>query len=167
MEEKDETRSADVSAEEVGLTEEAEAVKALSDMPEGAISPSEEAVDWKSRCQAAEEALSDSLAYAGLCAENGAACDGTALDSPIYQRFCALRSMGLSVKEAFYAADSARVKAKDQQPSGKGHLVASHTRMQNDSTHLTGEELSVMRELLGEEYSLDELMKLYRRVAKS
>lgn len=123
--------------------------------------------DWQTRCLSAEAALEDSLEFASLYLAAGGTEDlATMKENAIYQRFVSLRALGLSVKEAFSAADSAREKPLPPAAS-KGHLVSSHTRMKPDGLLLMGEELAIAREILGDDYSQDELVKLYRRVAKS
>jgi len=127
--------------------------------------PREESSDWEKRCLAAEAALADSLEFASLYASEGGELDAASLrDSTVYRRFCELRSMGLSVREAFSAADSAR--ERKPIPAAKDHLLSSPSRRQTRASRLSGEELAIARSLLGEEYSTEELMKLYRRVTK-
>ncbi len=121
--------------------------------------------DWEKRCLAAEAALEDSLEFASLYAAEGGELDAASLrDSAVYRRFCELRGMGLSVKEAFSAADSAR--EKKPIPAAKSHLLSSPAKRQKNASRLSGEELAIARNLLGDDYSTEELMKLYRRVAK-
>ena len=127
---------------------------------------SEELPDWESRCLAAEAALADSLEFAELYAAEGGELSAPSLrESEVYRRFCELRSLGLSVKEAFFAADSAR----EKKPSlaDKHHLLSSPAKRQPKYPRLSGEELMLARQILGDEYSNEDLMKLYRRVAKS
>ena len=138
---------------------------AAAALPDG--EPRAEAIDWEKRCEEAERALADSLSFAGLYAKEGGEMSEGLMDSEVYQRFVALRGMGLSVKEAFYAADSAREKSRPLPDATKGHLVSSHTRVQAKDTYLSSEELSMMKELLGEDYSSEDILKLYRRVAKA
>ena len=123
--------------------------------------------NWEKRCLAAEAALEDSLEFAVMyAAEGGGLADAESMrENATYQRFCELRALGLSVKEAFCAADSARAK-KPLPPAAKDHLRSSHTRLAANTTRLTGEELTIAKSLLGDDYSADELLKLYRRVAK-
>lgn len=121
--------------------------------------------DWEKRCLAAEAALADSLEFASLYAAEGGELDASSLrESAVYLRFCELRSMGLSVREAFSAADSQR--ERKPLPAAKDHLLSSPARRQTKALRLSGEELSIARSLLGDEYSNEELLKLYRRVAK-
>ena len=145
--------------------------EALDDeAPEEGAEAGEEALeqggeDWEKRCLAAEAALEDSLEFASLYAAEGGELDAETLrDSKVYQRFCELRAMGLSVKEAFSAADSARERRPS--PAAKSHLLSSPSRRQTKASRLLGEELAIARQILGDEYSNEELMKLYRRVAK-
>lgn len=124
-----------------------------------------EEVDWEKRCLLAEAALEDSLEFASLYfAEGGEIEKGELLENAVYRRFCELRSMGLSVKEAFSAADSAREKKLPL--ATKAHLVSSPSQRRAREMRLSGEELAIARNILGDEYSNEELMKLYRRVAK-
>ena len=124
--------------------------------------------DWEKRCLAAEAALDDSLEFAVLYAESGGGLiDGDSMrESSLYRRFSELRALGLSTKEAFCAADSAREKKRAAQNAAKDHLCSTHTARRPAAERLQGEELMIAKGLLGEDYSYDELMKLYRRVAK-
>ena len=121
--------------------------------------------DWQSRCLEAEAALGDSLEFAALyAAEGGELSAETLRESAVYRRFCELRRMGLTVKEAFSAADSAR--ERKSPPAGKEHLLSAPMKQKTSPHRLSGEELALAKQLLGEDYSNEELMKLYRRVAK-
>ena len=149
-------------APEAEVSDDAVNTEAVSE--ETSVEASSESVDWEKRCLSAEAALEDSLEFATMYVAAGG--EPSALkDNAIYQRFTALRAMGLTVKEAFSAADSARAKPCAPMHS-KDHLVSSHTRLKSDAIRLTGDEMTVARELLGDDYSSEEILKLYRRVLK-
>lgn len=126
----------------------------------------QEASDWEKRCLAAEAALEDSLEFAGLYAAEGGELDAASLrESEVYRRFCELRSMGLSVKEAFFAADSAREKKGGE--GGKEHLLSAPATRRPSGSRMSGAELALAKRILGDGYTNEELLRLYRRVAKS
>ncbi|MBR2986672.1 MAG: hypothetical protein IKC63_01505 [Clostridia bacterium] len=114
---------------------------------------------------ASENALADALSFASLYAKEGGEVGEELVSSEVFRRFTALRGMGLSVKEAFYAADSSRDKRSTLPSAGKEHLTASHTKLRQNGHYVSGEELSMIKELLGEDYSTDDVMKLIRRVS--
>lgn len=149
-------------APEAEVSDDAVNTEAVSE--ETSVEASSESVDWERRCLDAEAALEDSLEFATMYVAAGGE-SGALKDNAIYQRFVSLRALGLSVKEAFSAADSAR--AKPIAPShSKDHLISSHTRLKGDALRLTGDEMATIKDLLGDDYSSEEILKLYRRVTK-
>lgn len=128
----------------------------------------EERVDWKARCERAEQSLDDAWDFARLYAPHAEALDSWR-ESGVYKRFCQLRALGLSVKEAFSAANCQNVQAVGEAAafSSKTHLTSSVPKGFGGGVRLSGDELMIARELLGDSYSGDELAKLYRRVVKS
>ena len=123
--------------------------------------------DWQARYLAVEGTLADSLAFASLWAPYAKAGERIQ-DNPVYTRFLELRGKGLSVSEAFAAAgcDSIPAKRVSVSSPSKAHLFSGAPYATIASHRMSGEEMAIARELLGEGYSSEELEKLYRRVAK-
>lgn len=150
-----------------------EALPTLSEEGESSLAEesaedlAEEANDWQAKYLAVENTLADSLAFASLYAPYAKA--GEAFEkSPVYQRFLAMRSRGLTVSEAFAAAGCDLLPAHGREgiPS-KAHLVSSVPRASVASSRMSSEELAIARELLGDGYSSEELHRLFNRVKGS
>lgn len=130
-----------------------------------------ETIDWKSRYESAERSLQDALDFAALYAPYAESKEDLRT-SGVYTRFCELRALGLSLEEAFSAVVRSeraptQVGATALSPASKQHLTSTVPKGFGGAVRLSGEELAVARELLGDTYSGEELAKLYRRVAKS
>lgn len=111
-----------------------------------------------------DTSLDEALAFALLFAPfAGSGADEGAL----FKRYRTLRSLGLSVQEAFSAAScSYTAPEAGRAPASKAHLVSGVPKGCDRGLHLAGEELRLARELLGDDYSGEELASLYRRVTK-
>ncbi len=119
--------------------------------------PAEDAVEKRSL----DEALAFALLFAPLA---GSGADEGAL----FKRYWALRSLGLSVREAFSAASCSVAGSEEavRAPASKAHLISGVPKGCDRGLRLAGEELRLARELLGDDYSGEELASLYRRVTK-
>ncbi len=114
-----------------------------------------------------EKDLEEALAFALLYTPRPGR--GRASEKAIFRRFCELRRLGLSVREAFSVADCAGGDGKEEFPTeslSKSHLTSSVPKAYDRGPRLAGEELRIARELLGDSYSGEELVRLYRRVTK-
>lgn len=147
------------------LSEEAVSVEALSETAPVESVPaatSEEGVNWQERYEKSEARLRDSLTFAALYAPY--VREGEALDaSPVYLRYLELCDKGLTAEEAF-AASLHRTYLPS--PSSKAHLTSGVPSTRATVARMSGEEMAIARELLGETHSDRELERLFRRVAK-
>ncbi len=136
----------------------------LNEETNEALPIAEESENWQARCLAAEAALSDLTEFSRLSLAEGG--EIPAADSEVFRRFSELRALGLSVKEAFYAVDAEREKPLSKSMAGKEHLLFAHQNRYAETSLHAHEAIRLAKDLLGEELSSDELLKLYRRVAK-
>lgn len=147
------------------LSEEAVSVEALSETASVESMPaatSEEVVNWQERYEKSEARLRDSLTFATLYAPY--VKEGEALDaSPVYLRYLELCDKGLTAEEAF-AASLHRTHLPSS--SSKAHLTSGVPSARATVARMSGEEMAIARELLGETHSDRELERLFRRVAK-
>lgn len=148
------------------LSEEAVSVEASSEIAPMETVPAEISeevgVNWQERYEKSEARLRDSLTFATLYAPY--VKEGETLDtSPVYLRYLELCDKGLTAEEAF-AASLHRTHLPSA--SSKAHLTSGVPAARATVSRMSGEEMAIARELLGETHSDRELERLFRRVAK-
>lgn len=126
-----------------------------------AESGEEKRVDWQGEYEKSEARLKHSLAFASLFAPYAKEGEDIA-SSAVYTRFLELVEKGLSTEEAFAAA-CRRATGGDASAS-KAHLRSGVPQTRVTPLRLSGEEMAIARELLGETHSDRELERLFRRV---
>ena len=83
-----------------------------------------------------------------------------AIVAPVLERYLKNRT-----RQRNAAQIEAQTRIQAAQNAAKDHLCSTHTARRPAAERHQGEELMIAKGLLGEDYSYDELMKLYRRVA--
>ena len=87
-------------------------------------------------------------------------------DSVRYEKFLRFRSLGLSVREAYFAVNSDGIRL-GQSPATKKHISPLSPSAYSSARRISTEELRIAKELLGDGYSSDEIDSLYRRITKN
>lgn len=124
-----------------------------------------DAADWKKLYEEAKRELEDREELAALSAEYPF-LQKEAQGKERYEKFKSFRSMGLSVREAYFAANSGS-ESFACSAATKRHLSPVAPRAYSSARSISAEELRVAQELLGDGYGPDEIDALYRRITKN
>ncbi len=120
---------------------------------------------WKELYEKTQRELSDIKELKNLSKQLPEGVSFSELEGEEYERYKALRDIGLSVKEAFFAARCEAI-SQARHTASKEHLISSIPKAFGKGRAISLEELEVAKNLLGEDYSGEELDRLYRRVIK-